>query len=121
MPSDRSRIPISLSEALDDSGNVIASGTAKYEHSMSFVQVLDDDTSIGTSGDGQRIPVTRIADIPDQVRTEYGELLQSGQPVSAAYPPNGPGHDPYGADVHRIGPIRARPEMVVRAIEDILP
>jgi len=121
MPRDRSRIPISLSEALDDSGNVIASGTAKYEHSMSFVQVLDDDTSIGSSGDGQRIPMTGIADIANQVRTEYGELLQSGQPKTTPCPPTPAGHDPYGADVHRIGPIRARPEMVVRAIEDILP
>lgn len=120
IPSDRSRIPISLSEALDDSGNVIASGTAKYEHSMSFVQVLDDDTSIGASGDGQRIPVAKIAGIADQVRTEYGELLLSGQPTNTACLLNAPRHDPHGADTHRIGPIRARPEMVVRAIENLL-
>jgi len=120
MPSDHSRTPIGLSEALNDPKHVVASGTAKYEHSMSFVQVLDDDTSIGASGDGQRIPVAKIAGIADQVRTEYGELLLSGQPTNTACPLNAPRHDPHGADTHRIGPIRARPEMVVRAIENLL-
>jgi HD superfamily phosphohydrolase len=117
MPSKRARKPISLSEALDDSDDEIASGIAKYEHGMSFVQVLTDDIAVDTSGHRGKIPRKALC---RQARTEYAAWLLSQRNDTTACPSPSPGHDPHAADVHRIGPIPARLDLVTEAIEQIL-
>lgn len=119
MPPKRALKPMSLSKALDDSSHAIATGIAKYEYAMSFVQVLNDDMTAAASGHRERISKEKVTTLPDQVERAYAALLLSQKDITSTLS-SVSGGDPHNADRHRIGPNPARPDMVTRAIEHIL-
>jgi len=111
---------VTLSQALDDSSNdAIATGIAKYEYSMSFVQVLNSDVGARTSANREEISEKTLDALLKQVAVEYDAVVKIQSDITAGRS-SVSGCNLHNADMCRIGPDPARPDMVIKAIEDIL-
>lgn len=96
---------VNLSTALDDPDQEIAKGIARYEYSMSFVQILNDSMNSDAPRHGGRISSEEITALEGQIAKAWIDL----QPTKTPRP-----------DKHRIGPDPASKGLVESAVKHIL-
>jgi hypothetical protein len=100
---------VNLSTALDDPDQEIAKGIARYEYSMSFVQILNDSMNSDAPRHRGRIS-------SEQIKTVEGEIAKAWVDLQ----PSAVGAETPRPDKHRIGPDPASKGLVESAIKHIL-
>lgn len=120
LPRGNARVPVGLSNALDDRDNLVATGIARYEYAMSFVQVLNDNMGVTAHRHGERISDESVKALPEQVRRAYAEWLLS-KDANKDGKPSTSQNNAREAAAHRMGPHPANANLVTDAIAHVLP